>query len=116
MEKYIEKQMNEWLENESPQFREAVKIAIRNSNNGDFYATEIGYGHKCKEPEKLGKAECCFNAGAETLINPAFWQEIKATARAVGMSVEEVWGRPNDWYEDEDIKLSKKYKRTDTRN
>ena len=52
MEKYIENQINEWLENKSSQFREAVTIARRNSNNGDFYAIEVGYSHQCAEPEK----------------------------------------------------------------
>ncbi len=108
---HIEDQINDWLEIQSPEFREAVNIARRNSTNGDFLATETGYAHNCSEPERLGKAKCCLEAGAEIQINPASWQQIQVTAKAMGKSVEEVWGQPDNWYEDEDIKASKKWKK-----
>ena len=99
--------MNDWHEVESPKMRETVELAKRVSMDGDYTVLEIVYGHKCVE---LGRGECCIEAGSQILINPAFWQQIEATAKAMGTTVSELWDVPEDWNQDDDIKLSKKWK------
>lgn len=102
--------MIDWLHDTSPKMREAVKIAKRASVSGDYQVIENGYAHECEEPDKLGRAKCCDAAGSETLINPTPWQLIQGTARATGRSVSELFGRTIEPFEDDDIKLSRKWK------
>lgn len=76
--------------------REAVKMTTRVGAYDGFHVVENGYAHDCKEPDKSGRAECCIEAGSEIMINPAFWQEIESTARAVGKTVPELLGLSED--------------------
>ncbi|MXX93483.1 MAG: hypothetical protein F4Y63_08585 [Chloroflexi bacterium] len=102
---------DDWLADESPQMREAKELAKRVSVTGNYNVVENGYAHDCTEPDKGGRAECCIEAGSEIQINPAPWQLMEGTARSVGKTVPELLGLPEDWNQDDDIRLSKKWKR-----
>lgn len=101
----------DWMNDASPKMREAVELAKRVSTTGDYNVVENGYAHDCKEPDKFGSADCCKEAGFEILINPAPWQLMESAAKAVGRSMPDLLGLPEDWNQDEDIKISKRWKK-----
>ena len=103
--------MNDWTEDETPKMREATTLAKLVSTSGNYSVVENGYAHDCKEPLKYGKAECCIQAGSEIQINPAPWQLLEGTAAAIGKTVPELFGLQEDWNQDNDVKLSKKWKK-----
>ena len=100
-----------WLNDETPEMREAAELAQRVSTIGDCHVPGNGYAHDCKEPDTFGLVQCCIEAGSEIQINPALWQQMEATARAMGTTVSKLWDVPADWNQDDDTKLSKKWKK-----
>lgn len=102
--------MKDWLEDQNPKMRDAWALAQRASIDGDCQVVENGYAHECTEPDQLGRGRCCIEAGSEILINPTPWQLMEGTARVMGGSVHELFGWTDNTFEDEDMKLSRKWK------
>ena len=103
--------MNDWTEDDGPQVRDAGELAKKLSISGDYQFVENGYTHDCKEPDDLGWAERCTEAGYEIIINPVPWQLMEGAAKAAGSTAPNLLGQPENWHQDDDVKLSKKWKK-----